>query len=273
MTRFHIAKYKIDSSINRRIVLISDIHYYDKKMKKLLDAILKQIQKLKPNYICIPGDFIDERKIHDKEYFFTFLSSLKEIAPVTLSIGNHEVKTRCDKLEEMDQELFDAIQNIPNVHLLNNASWESEHLRFTCVTFPFVSYEEKVKSYEKTLETLEKNYPNGLKKDKFNIVLSHSPLILLHKKVQKTKFYRDADLILSGHTHGGLTPAWFANKTHHVLITPEQHWFPKNSYGYLKKEKTIVSSGITKLSHFNPFRHFNFLFSSEIVVIDLKKER
>lgn len=272
MTRFHIAKYKIDSPVNRRIVLISDIHYYNKKMKNLLNEIIKQVKKLKPDYICIPGDFIDERKIYDKEYFLSFLNSLKEIAPVTLSIGNHEVKTKHDKLELMDQELFDKIRSIPNIHLLNNASWESEHLRFTCVTFPFVSYEEKVKSYKKTLDALEKNYPNGLQKDKYNIVLSHSPLILLQKEVKKTKFYKDSDLILSGHTHGGLTPAWIANTTHHVFITPEQHLFPKNSYGYLKKEKTIVSSGITKLSHFNPWHFFNFLFSSEIVIIDLKKE-
>lgn len=272
MTRFHIAKYKIKCSVDKRIVMLSDIHYYNKKMENVLCAIVRQIKRLEPNYICIPGDFIDERIIQDKEYFLIFLNSLKEIAPVTLSIGNHEVKTKKDKLEYMDQELFDEIRNISNVHLLNNASWESEHLRFTCVTFPFVSYEEKKKSYMKTLEALQKNYPDGLTKDKYNIVLSHSPFILLHNEVQKTKFYRDSDLILSGHTHGGLTPAWIANLTHHVFITPEQHLFPKNSYGYLKKEKTIVSSGITKLSHFNPFHCFNFLFSSEIVVIDLKKE-
>jgi hypothetical protein len=272
MNRFYIAKYKVASTVTSRIVLISDIHYYNKKMKILLDKIVYKIKNLQPNYICIPGDFIDERDIYDKEYLLDFFSSLKDIAPVIISIGNHEVKNKHDKLDKMNQELFDDIKSIKNVYLMNNSSLEIDDIRFTCLTFPITSYKENKKSYLKTLETLTDKYPDGLLKNKYNVVLSHSPFTLLHKKVRTTNFYDSCDLILSGHTHGGLTPAFIANATKRVFITPEQHLFPKNSYGYLKSEKTIVSSGITKLSHFNPFRKFNFLFSSEIVVIDLKKE-
>lgn len=272
MPRFHIAKYKVEAFSNHRIVVLSDIHYYNKKMVPLLNKIVVKVEKWKPDFICLPGDFIDESEIYDEEYFLSFLSSLKEMAPVILSIGNHEVKKKHIKLDKMNQKIFDKIRSIPNVYLMDNSSLEMGNLRFTCLTFPTISYNENQEGYEKTLENLSNHYPDGLKKDKFNVVLSHSPFTLLHQEVKKTKFYASSNLILSGHTHGGLTPAWIANLTHHVLITPQQHLFPKNSYGYLKCEKTIVSSGITKLSHFNPFRYFNFLFSSEIVVIDLKKE-
>jgi predicted MPP superfamily phosphohydrolase len=90
----------------------------------------------------------------------------------------------------------------------------------------------------------------------------------LHSKIKASKLYETSDLILCGHTHAGLTPRWFILLTGRCFITPHRRLFPKNSYGYLKENKTIVSAGITKLSHFNPFRYFNFLYSGEIVVID-----
>lgn len=273
MIRFHVEKYIVPASEETRIVVLSDIHYYNKKMQKLLNAILKQIDKWHPNYICMPGDFIDESEIQDEECFLSFLNSLKDRAPVILSIGNHEVKKKKVEGDTINQDFFAKIKNISNVYLLDNTSLERKNLRFIGLTLPTKSYDETKQSPSITYEVVTKLYPNGLKKDKYNIVLSHSPFCLLYEKVQKTKFYQDSDLILAGHTHAGLTPTWIAKRMQHVFITPQRHLFPKNSYGYLKCEKTIVSSGVTKLSHFNPLRYFNFLFSSEIVVIDLKKER
>lgn len=272
MIRFQTTKYKVPSVEDKRIVMISDIHYYDETMKTLLDKIILKIQPLKPDYICIPGDFIDERYIFHAEIFLAFLASLGKICPTILSVGNHEVKTKKDHQLKVDHRLFEQIRKIENVFLLDNASVEFGNLRFTGITFPYESYKEEKFSAEKTKKVLHKHYPLGLERDKFNIVLSHSPYVLLYPQVKGEPIYQTANLILSGHTHAGLTPTFLAKLTKRVLITPERHLFPKNSYGYLKKDKTIVSSGITKLSHFNPFRDFNFLFPSEIVILELKKE-
>lgn len=271
MRKFKITNYSISSSVNKRIVLLSDIHYYDKKMVPLLDEIYSKVSLINPDYICIPGDFIDEREIFDEKYFLEFLKKLGSLCPVVISLGNHEAKTRKDCTDKVDEKFMNRIRYIDNVYLLDNSSWINNDIRFTGITLPYDAYDEKKTSYLSVLKILDKHFKEGFRKDKMNIVLSHSPYTLLYPKVMQHKLYTSVDLILSGHTHGGLTPAWICKLIKRTLITPQKHLFPKNSYGYLKKEKTIVSSGITKLSHFNPFRFFNFLFRSEIVVVELKK--
>ena len=43
--------YNLIGNINTSIVLISDIHYYNKNIIKHLNKILENIKKIKPNYI------------------------------------------------------------------------------------------------------------------------------------------------------------------------------------------------------------------------------
>ena len=45
--------YKLDSSNNKRIILLSDIHYFNKKILPNLYEILDCIKKLNPDYICM----------------------------------------------------------------------------------------------------------------------------------------------------------------------------------------------------------------------------
>ncbi len=265
--------YTVESLVDSKIVLISDIHYHDAKMEKFLNKIVEQVKSIKPSYICIPGDFIDQRTIEDEENFLDFLRKLGLISPVLISIGNHDVKNKKEKHERRNKELFSDIEKVHNVHLLDNTSWIDGKLCFTGLTLPWYSYQEKHDSYKKTLFVLNKCYSEGLgKKDKYHIVLSHSPLNLIHPKVITHKFYEDADLILSGHTHGGLAPKIFLKIFKRGITTPKRHFLPKYVYGYIKEKKTIISSGITKLSHVNPFRYFNFVYPGEMVIITLKKE-
>lgn len=271
MNKNSITTYFVESTVEKRIVLLSDIHYYNKKNISLLKNIQTKVLKINPDFICIPGDFIDERIIYDKEYLLEFFTNLGMICPVIISLGNHEAKTRNDDMNKFDNKLLNSIKSIDNVYLLNNESWICDNIRFTGLTLPYLAYMERKDSYEYVLETLNKYFSNGQENDKYNIILSHSPYTLLYESVRNHPFYKSSDLILSGHTHGGLTPKWICCLIKRSLITPLRHLFPKNSYGYLKEEKTIISSGITKLSHFNPFRILNFLFKGEIVVIELKK--
>ena len=264
--------YEIESNINKRIVLLADIHYYSKKMNKLLNKIVEKTSLLKPDYICISGDFIDQDFILDKEILLEFFANLGLIAPVLISIGNHELENHGKTIDKYDEELFNKIDMINNVHLLNNKSWVSDKIRFTGLNFPPTSYEEVNIDYSYTKTVLDTFFKDGLKKDKYNVVLSHSPYILIDKEFKNEKLVKSCDLILSGHVHGGLTPKWLCNLTKRVFVSPKQRLFVKNSYGYLKKYKTIVTSGITKLSHVQSVRMFNFLFSKEIVVIDLKEK-
>ena len=82
---------------------------------------------------------------------------------------------------------------------------------------------------------------------------------------------KDFDLILSGHTHGGLVPDCFiGNKG---LISPERKWFPKNVSGHIIRENThlIINSATVKFSNTShSFKYLNFLYSSHINSINFK---
>ena len=265
MSKLFTTNYVVSNLKNKKIVLISDIHYYDKKMKDLLDSIYEKITLEKPNYICIPGDIIDERYIYDEEVFIGFLHKISFISPVIISIGNHEIKTKTDNDDYYDEKLFCKIRNIKNLYLLENESIELDDFSFTGLYFSKVAYKENRLAKKEVNHVINKYFPNGINSNKYKIVLCHSPFILIHAK--ETKLYKDCDLILSGHTHAGITPIFLNKLTKRVLVSPAKHILPKDSYGYLKEHKTIVSSGITRLSHFNVFRNFNFLFKGEVVII------
>ena len=74
--RIKIKNYTYSNKFNKKILLFSDIHYYSKKDKKVLNKLLKITKKLKPDYICIAGDLIDTNPIYDKEILLDFFSQL-----------------------------------------------------------------------------------------------------------------------------------------------------------------------------------------------------
>lgn len=265
MSKIFITNYEVSNNMNKKILLISDLHYYDQSMTSLLNTIYKKAMELEPNYICIAGDVVDERYIFDKEVLISFLKKLSSISPVMVCIGNHELKTKNEEDDFYDKTLFDEIRNIENLHLLENETFETNDFSFTGLYFNSLSYKENKKGKRAASKIVNEHFLDGIHSDKYKIVLSHSPYILINMK--KSKLYKDADLILSGHTHAGISPLIMPRLTGKVLISPAKHLFPSNSYGYLKNNKTIVSSGIVRLSHFNPFHKFNFLFKGEIVLI------
>ena len=59
------------------------------------------------------------------------------------------------------------------------------------------------------------------------------------------------------------------------IIDPNKKLFPKYVYGLKQINKTnlITTSGITVLSHSNSLKFLNFIYSSEIVTINLQKIR
>ena len=72
-------KYNIKGSINKNIVLISDMHYSDKSDIKHLNKVLDYIKKLNPSYICIPGDITDNTYVKDEELLIDWFNRLSNI--------------------------------------------------------------------------------------------------------------------------------------------------------------------------------------------------
>ena len=99
------------------------------------------------------------------------------------------------------------------------------------------------------------NIINKLPKDKVKVMLVHSPLKRTNTDVlDKLVEY---DLILSGHTHGGIVPSWmgFIFKDRGI-ISPSMRLFPKCARGRIdrfhgkKKLTIIINDSVTRLSRY-----------------------
>ena len=247
-----------DLNLKHTIVLLSDIHYKNKKDYKKLDSIMRRIKKIHPDYICITGDIIDDNNYKDKEYLIKFITELSYISKVIMCLGNHEYyidKKR--KVFGLDEILFKQISLIDNVYLLKNDNVVFEDINFYGVHLPIEYYMHDKES----LSSFNKYIKIKTIKDKYNVVLIHSPINIVNYKS-----INDIDLVLSGHMHGGLTPNVLRKILKGTgLVSPLKTLFPKYAYGHIKYNNTsiVISGGINKLSNFL----LRKILLSEIIVI------
>ena len=231
---------------------IGDIHYNETTSAKKLEYIKYAIEDAHPDYIFITGDLLDRPKItKNKEkikLLVSWLNSLGNIAKVFISLGNHDI------ILEEDYKFFNKLNDINNIYVLNNQSYEDENVFISGFTLPTNYYYniEKHEDENALLETLQNNFNlvTNLPKKKYKVALIHSPILLSEKKViEKLKEY---DLILSGHMHNGLIPRTLDKiiKNNYGLISPDKRFFAKNTRGKIKTKyyTIIITGGITKLS-------------------------
>lgn len=271
--RIHDTYYTLSNkNEKKRIVLMGDIHYYKNIKPKLFTSLVLRINHLKPDYICVVGDLIDcsdAKKCTDMVYFYSFLKELGTIAPVIMVLGNHDIRvfSKTEWIHQLDQEFVKTVKQIPNVYLLENESISFKDCFFMGYNPPFSYYITK----ETNSNLLIKDAKAKLKsnQEKCSILLCHTPIGLANRYFEPLKLTRYS-LILCGHTHNGMVPH-FIKKGNWGIVSPAKKWFPHNVRGNIQKGNTnlIITGGITKLSYSSGFlRHLNFLYSSEITVID-----
>lgn len=250
---FKINEYKLKTNFSKKIVHISDIHYANHFKKSILDKLLKTIIALKPDYVCITGDIVDKVEFRSFPDLNAFLTRLALNSKVIISLGNHDLDVNNKRF------IFD---NLKNVVILDNNYYEDKDIYVYGLTLPKAYYEKELKNRKILLKTLNLV---SLKKDKYNILLLHSPINL-------DKVACNFDLVLSGHTHNGLTPHFIPGNF--GIVGPNYRLFLPHMRGSfkLKKGLVIISGGITKLSYGTGMLHlFNSLYKADINVIFLTR--
>lgn len=240
-----------------KIVFLSDLHnqVYGKKNDILLDSIKKE----KPDLILIGGDMLIGKEHRLPKPALDFVRQLPQIAPVYYGIGNHEQRIKEDTLKygTVFQRYKKALL-CAGVHFMENESAEiemkGETIRVTGLELAMETY-EKFRKYPLTVEEVEQQAGTA-KEIYFQILLAHNPAYF--------QTYKEwgADLVLSGHLHGGIVRIPGGRG----VITPQAFLFPKYSGEMTQEEgKTIiVSKGLG--THTVNLRLFN---PPEVVVVHL----
>lgn len=180
---------KLPGNNELKLCLISDLHNNRKRMETLIE----HISSFSPEAILLAGDLVDKRKVKNV-YAEKFLAALNKLEiPVIYSPGNHELSL----IEKYPQKWKEYLLNLPeNVIYLENECITLKEREEVCISGLSVSrpFYKKGKMYEKEEELPEISVPGH----RFHILLAHNP--------EYAKMYKkyDADLIVSGHLHGGL---------------------------------------------------------------------
>lgn len=209
-----------------RIAQISDLH--NTEFGQGNRELLEELAGLEPDIIVITGDLIDRRRTN-VEVALDFARAASKLAPCYFATGNHEGGS------EAYLRLEEGLRQIGVTVLRSRAEIlerEGERLRLVGAEdytfFPGGSGEEQVAAMLSALEpALEPGY---------NVVLYHRP------ELAERLAEMDADLILSGHAHGGQ----FRLPLLGGLYAPDQGLFPAYDGGVydLEDRFLVVSRGL-----------------------------
>ena len=243
---------------NIKLVLLTDLH--DKTFGKNNMRLVQYIDGINPDLIVIAGDmytaFKDNKAIQAKN----LMKILSQKYNIYYANGNHELKTqtRADEFGPVYSEYIDYLNKCNICHLDNKCIQLDEYnVNIYGLNLPF-DYYKKFIDIELRTEDLEK-YLGKASKDKVNILLAHNP------EYFKSYVSWGADLVLSGHYHGGLMRLPFLGG----VISPRYKLFPEYDFGEYEEagSKMILSCGLG--THTLPIRIFN---PGEISVIDINSK-
>ena len=267
------------------LIHLSDIHFNKLTKCKKLDRIKEEIYKNNPDYIVITGDTIDNPEIiKDKiriKKLLLFLTDISNFTKVIISLGNHDI------FRNEDHKFFKNLNDLKNIYVLNNDIYVDETIYISGITLPTNYYYNinRSESKEILLDHLKKykNLTTNLPIKVPKVSLIHSPIRIVDKEV--LTILKEYDLLLSGHTHGGMVPKILDKffKPNQGIIAPNKEILPDIARGkvekYIGNEKmtVIITSGITKLSEHSAkiLSKLNFIYNIDInkIIITSKKGR
>ena len=201
------------------IALVADLH--GKRSKLVVDSLSNH----HPDYIAIVGDVINR---DNDAYPIDFFQQSASIAPTFFSLGNHERKITGEQIEKIAAT---------GVIVLDNRWTKIDGLVFGGMTSAFVSEwrdtHRAVLHYANPKIGWLDEYEKQLG---FHILLDHHP-----ENYERITKYRNIELILSGHAHGGQIRIF-----NRGLYAPHQGLFPKYTSG-VYDNRLVVSRGLANI--------------------------
>lgn len=244
-----------------RFVFLSDLHgkKYGKGNHKLIEAV----KHVNPDLILLGGDLLTRSDPGSDYSASVFCRKLSGIAPIYGANGNHEQKMKENPPRYGDRyaKYKDSLKKA-GICLLENETSDIRKGNFrisiTGIEIPLLNYGHftKKKLSQETIRSLV-----GKPDEKaFRILLAHNPVYM-------NEYWKwGADLVFSGHLHGGIIRLPFLGG----VITPQIQLFPEYSGDLYNKNGhwAVVSRGLG--THTVNVRLFNM---AELVCLDLAGSR
>lgn len=242
-----------------RAVILSDLHNkcYGRDNERLLEAIYSQ----KPDAVFIAGDMITAKPGKKMDIALALLGKLAEKYPIYYANGNHEhrLKLYPQTYGTMADELEKGLQKCKVDRLINqHKKWKDTGI---------IIYGSEIdKRYYKRLEPcyMSKEYLQQalgtVQKDYYTVLLAHNPDYF----PQYAEW--GADLVISGHVHGGMVRFPFGRG----IVSPAVRLFPKYDGGIFKEGKKVMLLSRGLGMHTIPIRLFN---PGEVLVVDFLPEK
>uniref|UniRef100_UPI0040569052 metallophosphoesterase n=1 Tax=Acetatifactor sp. TaxID=1872090 RepID=UPI0040569052 len=259
--RFVVVKHEFaDDKIRKdcRAVVLSDLH--NKCYGKENERLIASIREINPDIILVAGDIPTAKPGKSLDVAIHLMKELAKDYPIYYGNGNHEhrMKLYPEKYGDMNEQYGKALGEL-DVCRLVNANITLEEYGIT------IFGSEIDKFYYKRFRVwpMAEDYMTGIlgtpKVDSYNILLAHNPDYFPQYVAW------GADLVLSGHVHGGMVRIPFWGKG---VVSPNVRLFPKYDGGVFKKDKTIMLLGRGLGMHTIPVRLFN---PGELLVLEFKK--
>ncbi len=216
-----------------RIAHVSDLHN-----SHLWEQTIKQLEKAKPDIICITGDIVDCNHTNI-DIALTFVADAVTIAPCYYVTGNHEQLLNKDDYDK----LIAGLETLGVAVLHDEAIIYDRGDQQICISG--VSWGSN--QYQSTLAGY----------DGYSVLLAHDPQ---HFESYASSKY---DLVLTGHVHGGQFRLPFIGG----LYGPGQGLLPEYDSGVYSSSDTdmVVSRGIG-----NSVFPVRFNNRPEVILITLK---
>lgn len=239
-----------------RFVLLADLHNksFGKENKRLLAAI----EKAAPDGILVAGDMLTAIRGADFSHALSLMEKLSDRYRIYYGMGNHEYRLGIypDNYPGMYEGYMSGLKQAGIEPLINETAYLPEYNIAVCGAQIDRTYYRHFRRKPMETSYLPKllGTPDG---NMFQLLIAHNPVYF------DAYAKWGADLVVSGHVHGGIVRLPVLGG----VLSPAITLFPKYDGGrYTENGSTmLLSRGLS--SHTPPVRIFN---PGELIVIDLK---
>lgn len=221
-----------------RVAFISDIHYPSLFTEKRLRRLVSCLEKEAPDLLLLGGDYVTDNDSIDS--LFAALASIKPCHGIYAVLGNHEHR---------NSELIALAMQRHGIGLLADTTVE------LCGSESSIYIAGVLDSF--VCDSTMMRHVEALSKENFVILLAHTPDYAERSSTP-------ADIVLSGHTHGGQVSLM-------GLYTPVKNTVYGTRFLRGRNVTTAGTTVITTNGVGSSRKKIRFCAPSEVVLLTLKR--